>query len=281
MNMNFITKLNLGNSCDFGAQIGEYAGLLAIAKKTNHRVAFLKDTLHQKWGFPLIEPFEYVPELIEYEDIDENNYFQHVIENKKFNYRDEVVFSLPEENNWCIDGGLSYYKYFHDQRDYILEKLKFKDEIVHHCKNYIEKNFSSDEILVSVHFRRGDYLTCSSLNLSMEYYLAAKRKIEELFQGKIKYLVFSNEIEWTRYNFSFENCIYVDGQNRYQDMCLMSMCHHNITANSCFSWWGAYLNKNEEKKVIVPYHYLGDSVDEQLKINGNFYPDTWISLYEK
>ena len=41
------------------------------------------------------------------------------------------------------------------------------------------------------------------------------------------------------------------GEDSFRDMQLMSLCHHNIIANSTFSWWGAWLNRHAGKVVMA------------------------------
>lgn len=134
---------------------------------------------------------------------------------------------------------------------------------------------------VSLHVRRGDYannpVTTATHGLcSLEYYHAAVCHIA----GKVKYphfFIFSDDAEWVKKNLRVDfPCKYID-HNRttesYNDMRLMSMCKHNIIANSSFSWWGAWLNENHEKIVIAPKKWF--TIDN---IESDLIPKSWVKI---
>ena len=62
----------------------------------------------------------------------------------------------------------------------------------------------------------------------------------------------------------------------WKDMYIMSLCNNNIICNSTFGWWGAYLNKNINKKVITTKKWFG-SVYSSWNIS-DLFPDNWITL---
>jgi hypothetical protein len=55
---------------------------------------------------------------------------------------------------------------------------------------------------------------------------------------------------------------------------LISLCKHQIIANSSFSWWGAYLNQDENKCVIAPSPWFNDP----SLVDTDMYPDNWIKV---
>ena len=88
----------------------------------------------------------------------------------------------------------------------------------------------------------------------------------------LSFFVFSDDISWTKENLIIENALYIDNNTiPHEDMYLMSLCKHNIIANSSFSWWGAWLNNNNYKTVIAPKKWFLDKENEVACEN-------WIKL---
>lgn len=144
----------------------------------------------------------------------------------------------------------------------------------------IQKIQSSNS--VGIHVRRGDYLKTASFRgiCEIEYY---KNAIIELLKDgkKHEFYVFSNDIEWCKSNLmdlmKGHKCIFVTknkGKNSCWDMFLMTYCQDLIIANSSFSWWGAFLNKNVNR-VYAPYPWLNR--DCKLEV----YDESWIKVKTK
>jgi Glycosyl transferase family 11 len=134
---------------------------------------------------------------------------------------------------------------------------------------------------VSLHVRRGDYAnnpkTTAIYGLSsLEYYQAAVQYIA----GQVDrphFFIFSDDIAWVKSNIKLNYPHqYVDNNydtESYNDMRLMSMCKHHIIANSSFSWWGAWLNRNPEKMVVAPQKWFAN----ELNVD-DLFPRGWITL---
>jgi hypothetical protein len=131
---------------------------------------------------------------------------------------------------------------------------------------------------VSIHIRRGDYLAKVSQEvlgvLPISYYQQAIEVIKSREPGSMFYF-FSDDIDWTKNNFQIPNANFVSGditKNHLDDLYLMSLCKHNIIANSSFSWWGAWLNNNPRKIVIAPQKWFNKGPkDTQDLIPGEWF----------
>lgn len=131
----------------------------------------------------------------------------------------------------------------------------FRDEVIN---SPLAKEICDAES-VSIHIRRGDYLNPDVQAVyggicTDEYYEAAIKHM----LGKhpdCRFFVFSNDTDWVKQNLTIDNMVVVEGSDEnhgYRDMYLMSLCKHNILANSSFSWWAAWLNNNPEKIILGP-----------------------------
>ena len=194
--------------------------------------------------------------------------------------------SYQEEAKWfCYDTnvfrrGVHYYwgywqneKYFDNIRAELLEDFSFRKPLSDSNQQIL--NAIQDSQSVSLHVRRGDYLNDTTLGgiCNITYYKNAIDYMEKNLNNPV-FFVFSDDIIWCKENLCANNLIFVDvntGANSFVDMQLMSNCKHNIIANSSFSWWGAWLNQNADKKIICPAQWSKTS-DESLALNG------WIKL---
>lgn len=181
---------------------------------------------------------------------------------------------IPNINgNVKLFGYFQSEKYFLNHRKEILEIFEI-DEIT---EEKINQNYGDILSLdtCSIHIRRGDYLYQQQYHpiQTMEYYNEAIEKI-----GLDKhFLIFSDDIEWCIDNFNFlDNKTFVSNNLDYEDLYLMSKCNNNIIANSSFSWWGSWLNKNDDKIVIAPKNWFGSSYSHLE--TSDLYCEKWIIL---
>ena len=177
--------------------------------------------------------------------------------------------SYNDSYNYYFDGYFQSEKYFLESSFVIKNELAPTDVFLKRIKNtpLIESN------TISLHVRRTDYVTSNGYHpiQSIEYYKNALDII-----GKYEYLfIFSDDINWCKENLKFDNMIFIEGNDDVEDIWLMSMCKHNIIANSTFSWWGAWLNSNPNKKVIAPTNWFG--INTNINTN-DLVPDGWIKI---
>jgi hypothetical protein len=114
--------------------------------------------------------------------------------------------------------------------------------------------------------------------LPVEYYNASMQYINARLT-KPSYYIFSDDLEWAKQHLTMEgDKTFVDidgGTSENLELELMSKCSHNIIANSSFSWWGAFLNKNPSKIVIAPRHWVKDKeINNRIELQ---FP-TWIKM---
>ena len=190
-----------------------------------------------------------------------------------FTYNPSVE-SLP--NGSDLFGYFQTEKYFMESKEEIISALEFLPKHRANASNFFEEFVLNSTITtkISIHVRRGDYINLSDYHppCSIEYYDAAAKKFQHL---NPIFVIFSDDTICTKKNLNFENSVFVELNDPYAELCIMSQCDHNIIANSSFSWWGAYLNKNPNKVVVAPSRWFGKAMNKNTK---DVYCQNWIVL---
>lgn len=247
-----------------GNQLFQIATTTALALRNNDKACF--DIDGHKIGLQGRDAINYKENIFKNllnKKIDTENVFTQ----NGFHYEE-----IPYSENLKLNGYFQSEKYFLDYRNEILNILKPTKEI----EEYIEKKYGDilNSKTCSLHVRHGDYLQLANYHppCSVKYYMEAMKN----FDSDTLFIVFSDDISWCKSVFKGGNFFFVDGEEDYIDMYLMSKCNDNILANSSFSWWGSWLNENENKKVIIPSKWFGNAnsvlntedvyIDKMIKI---------------
>lgn len=268
----------------FGNQLFMYACGYAMARRHKEKLAL--DTTYLATSN--LREYELGGLRVEYDKMYSINkslpYFLKVVLRKAIHVCMSLRFMQYREiQAWHYDGALfqatgscrlkGYWqceKYFKDYRNEILKMLSLSYEPTVSFKELLSKIQNTNSI--SVHVRRGDYVSLG-ICLSDVYYKTAIRLMSEKVNAPDFY-VFSDDMEYAQGLFegidnAKINFVKYEARNAtIEDFLLMKSCLHNITANSSYSWWGAWANENNEKIVVCPKREPKD----------DFYPEEWIKI---
>tara|TARA_R110002020_G_scaffold3766_12_gene16601 strand:+ start:590 stop:1489 length:900 start_codon:yes stop_codon:yes gene_type:complete len=135
---------------------------------------------------------------------------------------------------------------------------------------------------IAIHLRRGDYASNPKAArhhgvLSLDYY----RRAADLLAGRVAepvFYIFSDDPAYARSQLADQlpgptHVVETGSPHAWSDLDLMSHCQHNIIANSTYSWWSAWLNRNPDKLVVCPAPWFAD-----LSSAGDLLPPSWLQV---
>jgi len=270
----------LAYNCRSGNKIALFNSLLSC-KRPN-----VRGELSVYWDTPLFSIFN---ELFCHDDDKYNDF-------KTIKWTESHYVSLEEHlseaqikdgENILLQGCFQSYLYFNEEKDAIFKAMKLQQ-----IKDDISKKYSYDyQNTTSVHFRIGDYINLQQYHplLSYHYYVNALNQLK----------IDTNKKDWNvLYFYEKNDQQYIDkvismmaekvtgvkfipidhNIEDWEQMMIMSLCAHNIIANSTFSWCGSYFG-GAGRKVYYPDTWYGpwlDYIDTKM-----LFPPNWIKISNK
>jgi hypothetical protein len=203
---------------------------------------------------------------------------------------------VDSSRTFKLYGYFQSYKYFENEvlQIYSLLRLdKHKEQIMGEYANL----FSTEKINISMHFRLGDYKQLQHYHpimppLYFQYALTSVFENSKSINANVLYFCEEEDNDIVQHyihvlKLHFENTQYKidfvkvnDSIPDWKQMLIMSCCHHNIIANSSFSWWGAYMNSYTDKIVCYPSLWFGQTMHEHhgYKDTQDLFPENWIKI---
>lgn len=286
--MSVLVKLNGG----LGNQLFQFAAARILANKLDKQL--LIDTYYLNDGNTKKTLRPYSLDLFELQNtvINSNQWNRYVnkltyvihkaakrkLELAEINWQETSFYS--QFSSIVLNGYFQQLEPLEANKVYLQELLRFNPAI----KKQHELDLAEieSEQSVSIHIRRGDYLTAKNQEIyhscDLTYYTKAIEFIQTLYPDAV-FHIFSDDPGWAIENLKtatndlrFENY----GKNDRSDFYLMSNCRHHIIANSTFSWWAAFLNGKQHKTVIAPMKWYKDPAANHAALQ--LLPMSWVQL---
>jgi hypothetical protein len=245
----------------------QIASTFGIAYLSNRRVCFhsfekikntlspdYMDTIFRKIPTTLISK---IPEKIINEDISNAQILSQQLLENTINSKEEFI---------SVNGYLESFLYFDHIKETIQNLFSIDKTTLTKFKQQHPILFDNNIIKVAVHIRQ----YYGSISYSVLFFENAMKEFNE---SNTVFIIFSNDIEWCKNNFSKnKNIEFIHSSRDYEDLWAMSLCDHYIINHSTMGWWGAYLNK---KNPIVYYP------DQVFKINEGRLHHSFVNLRRK
>lgn len=263
----------LGRMGRLANQMFQYASLKGISRNVgaDFCIPYYKDSVDDGIGNKLRS------ELFDSFDLKVNigilnNGHAPVVKERFFHF-DEELFSLCPDHV-SLQGFFQTEKYFKHIESEIREDFTFNEGILNPCKEMAE----SVDNPIALHIRRTDYVSNSENhhNLSLSYY----EKALSMFESDRNVIVFSDDPSWCSEQelFSDDRFLISENKDNRVDLCLMALCSDFIIANSTYSWWGAWLSNNSNKKVIAPVEWFGKTGYTKDHNTEDLIPNEWTRI---
>ncbi len=293
-----------------GNQMFQYAFGKMLAKKNNTNLkidtSLLIDAIQQKGAvirnfdldiFNITQEFATQKEITRFNGYPKGTLFERIyfkvsklFSNANLLIQHQHTFNkqhLNVPNNTCIVGRWQSELYFKEAITEVVTDFEIKQSWL--LNTEFTQHILANKNAVSVHVRREDYVVDENNNvvrsglvngnLGLDYYVEAIKYIQSKIETPT-FFIFSEDMEWCQNNLQFiTNAIYVKTEKTKkgmaEDLHLIGLCKHHITSHSTFSWWGAYLSKNNSKIVIAPKQWSNTSSEFAPP---HIIPTNWITL---
>ncbi len=180
-------------------------------------------------------------------------------------------------DNIYLEGFWQKEKYFNKYKKEIQKEFSFRKKISKKNATLLKKINNTNS--VAIHIRRGDYVTNPEVKkifnvCGKDYYDKAINYITKNVNNPT-FFIFSEDEIWAKENLQPKlRPIFIHSRTDWEDMYLISKCKYNIIANSSFSWWAAWLNRNKNKIILAPKNWTSRATSDELEI----VPKKWVKI---